>query len=369
MATALADPLAASRTLRRELSAERTRLVVEQADLRRKATSKFACALHMFFTRRALEQATGELLARYKAARFADFPLVADLCCGIGGDAIGIAGVSSVAGYDLDLALVEFARANFRVNQAQADIHCADVTALDLSQFNAWHLDPDRRIDGRRSVDLENHQPDRKAIERMLASNPHAGIKLAPATRLPDDWSPRCELEWIGHRRECKQLVAWHGKLAQQSGMRRATSLGNSGEVATFLAAPTQMPTAAAALSHYLYEPDPALLAADLTGAAAEQFGLRPLAAGAVYLSSDELISPPLLTAFEVLAVEPWSERRLSEMLAAHAIGPLEVKKRGVDIDPARIAARNTGQGTVPGVVILTRRGKQVLGILAKRVG
>src|SRR3954467_13456996 len=72
--TALAEderpPLNQLKFLRRELSAERARLVVEQVELRRRAASKFCePASQMFFTPVHLEQATDICLAGYKATR------------------------------------------------------------------------------------------------------------------------------------------------------------------------------------------------------------------------------------------------------------------------------------------------------------
>src|SRR3954451_5476204 len=93
--------------LRKRFTQTQTHLLLEQADLRRRAAEKFDQAQRMLFTPVGLEQATDEWVARYKASRFAhvgdflrnshrgvgDTPLhaappttIGDLCCGIGGD-------------------------------------------------------------------------------------------------------------------------------------------------------------------------------------------------------------------------------------------------------------------------------------------
>src|SRR5260221_270455 len=66
--------------LRRDLSPERTHLVLEQAMLRERARAKFSTADRMFFTSRGLEQATDEIVAGYKAGRFAVNARIFDLC-------------------------------------------------------------------------------------------------------------------------------------------------------------------------------------------------------------------------------------------------------------------------------------------------
>src|SRR5262245_503814 len=56
--------------LRGRFSTNQTHLLMEQAELRRRATAKFTQAHQMFFTRIGLEQATDEWVAQYKASRF-----------------------------------------------------------------------------------------------------------------------------------------------------------------------------------------------------------------------------------------------------------------------------------------------------------
>ena len=76
--------------LRKDLTVERARLVVQQAELRRRATEKFILADRMFFTPIGLQQSTDQWIAAYKAGRLAEWVAsggeLADLCCGIGGD-------------------------------------------------------------------------------------------------------------------------------------------------------------------------------------------------------------------------------------------------------------------------------------------
>ena len=85
-----AEPLhLAANRLRKSQSAARAHLLLEQVELRQRATAKFDRATAMFFTRLGLEQATDQWVAGYKARRFATFTVegpVADFCCGIGGD-------------------------------------------------------------------------------------------------------------------------------------------------------------------------------------------------------------------------------------------------------------------------------------------
>ena len=63
-----------------------------QHELRLAARAKFSLALDMFVTPAGLEQASAEVVARHRQDRFAAAGVLADLCCGIGGDLVALAG-------------------------------------------------------------------------------------------------------------------------------------------------------------------------------------------------------------------------------------------------------------------------------------
>ena len=101
--------------LRKELSPERAHLVLEQVELRRRAQTKFRAAQRMFLTRIRLEQATDQYVAAYKARRIPQGQWVADLCAGIGGDLMGLAGRGPVVGVDHDPFVAILAEANLHL--------------------------------------------------------------------------------------------------------------------------------------------------------------------------------------------------------------------------------------------------------------
>src|SRR5262249_19534539 len=83
--------LAAFETLRKRHPPALAKAALETVLLRKKARAKFALADRMYFTREALEQASGAAVSRHRAGRFAAYPAVLDLCCGIGADTIALA--------------------------------------------------------------------------------------------------------------------------------------------------------------------------------------------------------------------------------------------------------------------------------------
>lgn len=358
--------------LRGRVSSLQTHLLMEQVELRRRAAAKFTHAARMFFTRVGLEQATDEWVARHKATRLASVragasspPAIADLCCGIGGDLMALAEHGSAVGIERNPVAAHFAAIN-----TGAVVRAADVAEFDLGGIDAWHIDPDRRTAGRRTTSLEWCEPNVAVIERLLARVPHAAVKLAPATKVPAEWADRCELEWISRDRECRQLVAWHGKLARAPGQRRATILPSACGLAvrTLTAAPHQPIPFGDRPDHYVFDVDPAVLVGQLTGALAAEHGLCALGAGPTYLTGPRPIADAALACFEVDDILPLRVRTLAQHLRARGMGQLEIKKRGVDIDPEKLRRDLKLRGEAPATLLITRISRRPAAILAHRV-
>src|SRR5215468_3042010 len=110
-----ATALRAGTALRAEYPAELVAAALTQHELRIQARAKFGRAGQMFFTRAGLEQASSEVVARYRARRYAHAGRVADLCCGIGGDLIALAQDHAVLAVDIDPLHLRMALANAAV--------------------------------------------------------------------------------------------------------------------------------------------------------------------------------------------------------------------------------------------------------------
>lgn len=338
-ANAVVDP-AAVVALRKRLStgpeaAEKARAVFELVELRHRAAVKFPQAERMFFTRKAYEQATDAVVARYKAQRFAHCSRVVDACCGIGGDLIGLADVVPESlGVDSDPVLAKYAERNVHLDGGSAQVVTQLLDDQNLPECDAWHVDPDRRPAGRRTTDPEAHQPSLETLNAWCRRTPAGAVKLAPAAQLPKAWNANAELEWISHRGECRQLVAWTGSLAGQPGLRRATRLFEGRPVASIVGDPEEAIPLAASVEEWIYEPDPAVLAAKLQGSLARQHDVTAVAPGIAYFTSSQQVSDDLLATFRVLETMPLDRKRLAAWLSTRDVGRLEIKVRGTDIRP-----------------------------------
>ena len=136
--------------LRKHATAEQAAAAYETAWLRQRATQKFARASQMYFTREALEQASGERIAAYRAERFARFANVGDFCCGIGGDTLSLAQRTHVHAVDLDPLRLAMARENaiahgmqdrIQFNEERLHELRARGDAMDNDQAVAYALD------------------------------------------------------------------------------------------------------------------------------------------------------------------------------------------------------------------------------------
>ncbi len=183
----------------------------------------------MLFTRAGLEQASSELTARHAAARFAGSRVIADLCCGIGGNLVALAavpGTAGVIGVDLDLTSLEFARHNVAVcaPEARAAFVQADVTRLALGAVDAIFTDPARR-DDRRRLRPGQSQPPLEWCLRLAETVPRVGIKAAPG--LPRDLvPPGWETEFVAIGRDLKEALLWSPALAQATTRGHRAAVG-----------------------------------------------------------------------------------------------------------------------------------------------
>jgi hypothetical protein len=340
--------LAVGTRLRGEHPAELVAAALAQHELRARAAAKFSAARAMWFTRDGLEQASAEPLARYRAARYAGFPVVADLCCGIGGDLCALAPGRDALAVDLDPVHLRMARENARVHGAgEVAAAQADVRDLRPGRSLAVFIDPARRAGGRRLPAGESRPPLAWCLglgDRVAG----VGIKAAPGLPLglvPAGW----EVELLADRRELKEAVLWSPSLATTT--RRATVFPgpHTLETSPGPALPSAPPGA------YLLDPSPAVTRAGLVEELGRDLGAWKLDPRIAFLSADEPLRSPFGRLLRVEASLPWNLKRLRQVLRERGAGTVEVRKRGSAVDVADLTTRLRLRGDGRAVVVLTR--------------
>lgn len=349
-------------------SAELVAAVLSQSKLRAKAAGKFGpFAERMLFTEAGLEQATRLSVAALHAGRFsaAGVKWVADLGCGIGADALAMAGL------DLNVTAVErdettAAIASFNLAPwSNAQVLHGDAESTDLSGIDGIYLDPARRNAHVRLTNPADWTPSLDFAFGLATRYP-TGIKLGPG--IDRDLIPEtAEAQWVSVGREVVELGLWFGAVARPGIRRAALVIGEHG-TAEMTAAADSPDEATGELGQFLFEPDGAVIRARLIGDLARTLNGRMLDTSIAYFSSDTAAASPFAACFEIVADFPLDKRSLKKELAARKIGTLEIKKRGVDIDPAIFRTSLSLKGENSATLILTRIAGKRRALLAQRV-
>lgn len=363
--TAVGPELALQDRLRKSFPDELVRHALLLVQLRRQARRKFSLADRMWFDRVGLEQATSEIVSRHKAGRFPPDVDIWDLCCGIGGDAIALAGRGRVHAVDLRPAAALRTLWNAQVYQVdrRINVNVGDVTATPLPEAFV-HIDPDRRGQGSlRSRRLEDYVPGLDFLKHLVATCRGGAVKVGPASNFGGKF-PAAEIELISLHGECKEATVWFGELAGEAPYR-ATVLP---EGASLAGHPLGAETRITPLQSFVYDPDPAVVRAGLVDLCAEQLGLTRLDAAEEYLTGEEFVRSPFVAAFRVVAEFPNNERRLRRHLQSAPYGDYEVKCRHIPVEAEALRRRLPTGGDATATVFLGRVGGQARLILAERI-
>ena len=359
--------------------------VVSQARLRHKARGKFGdFADAMLFTPAGLEQSTRFAVAAHHAGRFsrAGFRRVADLGCGIGGDSLALASLDiHVLAVDSDEVTAAFASYNL-APFADSEVRHEMADAVDLSDMDALWFDPARRTAGHASstrlADPDDWSPSLDWVFARAAEKP-SGIKLGPGFPLEsiplELGGQPVEAQWIDVKGETVELVLWTGALARDGVGRSALVLARDGEPSGYhemTGAGESSDPHVGELGAFVYEPHGAVIRARLIGDLARSLGAHALDEHIAYLSADAHTPSPFADAFRVLEVLPLDPKKISRALADRQVGTLEIKKRGVDVDPATFRTKLRLNGPESATLLLMRLGSGAssrrIAVLAERV-
>lgn len=347
--------------------------VVGQAHLRVRAAAKFGpFADRMLFTRAGLEQATRLEVAARHAGRFRDAGLtrVADLGCGVGGDALGLAGIGlEVLAVDADETTAALAAYNLAPFGESVTVRHGRAEDTDLSGIDAVWLDPARRTAGHSETSRTRAEDWSPSLDWAfdLAERMPVGIKLGPGLDrglIPDG----LEAQWISVDGSTIELVLWSREL-RRDGIRRAALVIRGGAAHEVTASADSEDEPVRDLGAFVHEPEGAVIRARMIGEVARELQAGMLSEGLAYLTSDAALTSPFVQSFRVREVMPLKVPTINTALRWNGIGTIEIKKRGVDVDPAQFRRKLVLRGEESATLILTRIGaKQRVAILADRV-
>lgn len=341
-------------TLRQHLDPDRAAMILTQLDLRERAAKKFSRANEMLFTRAGLEQSTSESIARYRATRFRNHDDIVELCCGLGGDLIALAGLDArITAVDRDPIHLFLAEHNARVYQNHASITplLMNVEDVALDDAEAVFIDPARRMSS--GLRTGYHSEPSMEWSISLADRTNAvGIKTAPGIprkMIPDGW----ELEMIALGSDLKEAVLWSWGNEKQP--RTATVITEAAATSLTSSPGDPIPIRDAEAGDWLHDVNPAVTNAGLVEDLARTLYAQRIDAEIGFLVSDTHIDHPMVTSWRVLDVLPWHEKQIKRALAALDIGPIDIRRRGLPGDVPGITKRLRGKGNRRAIIAMTR--------------
>ncbi len=355
--------------LRKHWPIELASLAMTLHKLRVSAKEKFTRAEQMWFDRTRMEQATSEIISRYKAQRFANnqgLP-VYDLCCGIGGDAIAFAQSHKVIGVDLDPLALQMASWNADVYEVANHFQTLNSSAEDLDEKQALiHIDPDRRAStksDRPTLRLEQYSPPLATLQEFTTRFQGGAIKLGPASNFGGKF-PEAEVELISLHGECKEATIWFGELKSDANWR-ATLLPQG---VTISGHPLSARPGFSDVQRYVYDPDPAVVRAGLVDVLAEQLEINRLDDAEEYLTSETLVTSPFVSSFEVIDIIDDHDKKLRAYFREHPCGELVIKARHIPINAEQLRKKLKPQGSGILVLMIARVDGKAKSIICKRV-
>ncbi len=353
--------------LRKKFPAELSRAAIDTVLLRQKAAVKFTRAASMYFSKEALEVSSGEVIARYRAERFARFDCVGDFGCGIGGDAIGLATANrTVVAIDSDPVRLRMAEENLKVYGHAGNFIAADLLTEPLPLVPAAFADPGRRSEGKRFLSLADYAPPPGELIARLPKNFPIGFKLAPGASWEDLGLFPGEVEFISVDGELKESVLWLGELRTTA--RRATLLTSAGTRRTMEAETVDERRDQVEIGAYLYDPEAAVNRAGLVPNLASRIDASPIDAVVQLLTSDGHRETPFAAVYRVEAVLPLDAKKISAWLRSNDIGRITAVKRGSLADTDELQSKWKLSGSKHRFVLFTRAASQQVAIVAERV-
>ncbi len=347
-------------TLALELSCHKhwpSRAIVEQVACRQKAKDKLPSWLahNVLLDNTALQQASSEATARYKAALdICNGKTAIDITGGLGVDAAALSGkfekfyyidqnpvMCLMAGYNFKKLGVD----NIVVNNNDG---LKELATFRDHSFDMIYADPSRREGGRRVISLQNSIPDIPGnLDLLKRKARHILLKLSPMMDITETLRllPGISvIDVVSHRGECKELLAILDtkKTDSESVMIRATQLDALGGVSYSLNRPfyQKLQPDTKPVGNYLYHPDPAFTKAEMVDVLCRTFHLFRLHPAVIYLTSDSLIPSFPGKIYQTKYVLPAHKRDITAYLKSTTIRRANIASRGFPETPELLYKR-----------------------------
>lgn len=318
------------------------RAMAEQLACRQKAVKKLPTLSqqNLLYTPLALEQASGERTAAYKAS-FMSGKRVIDLSGGLGVDTMFLARVFQEVIYcERDPLLCAVVEHNLKLsgicNVVVKQDESISLLAGYPDDFFDWiFVDPARREEGRRSIALEAASPDVVASHDLLLRHAlRVCIKASPALEISGLKNLLPALQTIvvvSVDRECKEILLLLERSSPADGPVQVQAVclnSDSEEITEVVGSGVADRVVGTVVKEYLYEPDPAIIKAKLSSVLAADLGLEFVNKSVDYLTADRKREAFPGRTFRVVEYVPWKPKSFRAFLERHNITGASIQRR-----------------------------------------
>ncbi len=342
------DSLKRLTVLRRHVTHEQARAIVEQLEIRKRARHRFPQAESMLFTASGLDQATAPAIARYHGTLLGSCKLTLDAGCGIGSDLREICFKTNVIAVDTSEEAIACARYNlpgssthpFHVRFVRADVTTMSVSAMRQAGVDGLFCDPGRRYAEagvtRRVRSAEQSNPPLSWLISVSNSFPVVLFKLSPAIKDEELQQLGGIAQFLSYRGQCREALAI---TSQPDGPYSAVKVADDGSYDELSSVPHALAETRPA-GGWLYEPDPAAIRAHLVDTLAVLSQTHRLVDGLAYLTGDALVENTWLTPYRVMEPAPCDVRYLRAWQKRSGRRISVVKTRGATPTPEEMLAK-----------------------------
>lgn len=329
------------------------REIAEQIECRRKARRKlpYLSRHNLLYRKTALEQASSELTAEYKASKLRGNRLI-DLTGGLGVDSIYFADKFDEVFYcEINEELAEIASANFRtLGKTNIQVIKNDgikvLKGLDDTFLDCIYIDPSRRDGSRRSVDIKYMQPEIPGnLELCLQKANTVCVKLAPAFDIDEAFRLFPELktfEVISVNNECKEVLLYFCKSGNNEIKQTvsAVMLNEKGAIQTYRAIRSNdymIKFTVPQKDMYLYDPDAAIKKAGLSGLIADRLNMSYISNNSSYLISLKNIEEFTGRKFIIINVLKYNPKDIQKYLGSSDIETANIARSDFPYKPEEL--------------------------------
>lgn len=305
--------------------------VIEWIDALQRAEKKLPrhAAQDCYLTRKAVEQASSESTALYKASQLKGKRLL-NICGGIGVDDWAFAReFESIISLEIDEDLHELAGAN-RHKLAISNVHrqfcrAEDFFDQDTEHYEWIYADPDRRLAGKRWVSLADCSPNLAELWPLIQQRSKFQLvklsPLYPLEQLEKELSGLFRIEVVSWQNEVKEVLAFCASERREGpALRRSVSLAPEGEM-HFEGLPEKGQTSSPIHKGYFYEAHPTLAKANLAVSYAHKLGLNILIPNGLFLQSENELPDFFGRSFEWVHGDGYSGKKFQHYLKTMGIG------------------------------------------------